>query len=130
MADINIGVANDLFTVTLDKWEWTGLTVNGTPIQAVNQGNVQFRYTQTGSPAPVHFTARANQNIDIVNPGTTLFMESNDGTRTYVLVISYSEVNNVVTLNGFLHTLPFAFSEDQPSPLVFSQGLMTGTFHT
>ncbi|OSZ63930.1 hypothetical protein [Hydrogenophaga sp. IBVHS2] len=130
MADINIGVNNGLFTVTLDQWEWTGLTVNGTPVKPVNQGNVQFQFTQTGSPAPVHFRAVANQNIDIVNPGNTLFMKSRDGSQTHMSMISYSEADGVVTLNGYLHSLPFPFSEDQPSPLVFSQGRMTGTFHT
>lgn len=130
MADINIGVANGLFTVTLDLWEWTGLTVNGVAVQPVNQGNVQFQYAQTGAPAALHFKATANQNIDIVNPGNSLFMKSRDGLQTHMAMISYSEANGVVVLNGFLHSLPFPFSEDLSSPVVFSQGRMTGTFHT
>ncbi len=128
MADINISVNNGLVSITLDKWEWTGLKVNGTQINPINNGNVQFQYNQPSPVGPVTFMATANTNIKIVNPGNSLFMESPDGKSTYMLVISYSDANNVTTLNGYVHTLPFVFSEDKPSPLVFSQGRMTGSF--
>lgn len=128
MADINISESNGLYTISLDKWEWTGLTVNGTNVPAVNQGNIQFQSSPT--EGPIHFVATANQYIDIVNPGNMLYMRNSDDTKTYMCVISYSETSNTVTLNGHINTLPFAFSEDQASPIGFSQGRMTGTFQT
>lgn len=128
MADINVSVTNGLFSIKLDKWEWTGLTVNGTLVNPVNKGNIQFEYNQPEPNGPIHFIAKANQNIDIVNPGNSLFMENSDKKKSYFMIISYAEKDNVVTLNGHIHTLPFYFSEDKPSPIKFSQGRMTGTF--
>jgi hypothetical protein len=129
MADIKVSVKNDLFSIVMDTWEWASLTVNGSVVNPINSGNIQFEYTQSTSGI-IHFIATANQNIDITNPGNSLFMKSSDGEKSYIMMISYSEKSSVVTLNGFIHTLPFVFSEDKPSPLSFSQGRMTGTFET
>lgn len=126
MADINISISDNLFSIKLDIWEWESLEVNGQNIPAKsNGGNVQFEYTQS-EPGHITFTAKANQHIDIVNPGNIMFMK--DGENTGVAIISYSETTSEVTLAGscFIHNGDI--ENAQPSPLRFSQGRMTGTF--
>lgn len=129
MADINISEHDGLFSITLDKWEWTGLTVNGDPVSPINQGDVQFQYNQR-SAGTIHFTATANQYIVLVNPANLLYMKSSDGEKTYICMISYQETEDpkVVSLHGLIHTLDFELPFAKNSPLGFSQGRMTGTF--
>ncbi|MFV8282563.1 hypothetical protein ACNKXS_13520 [Christiangramia marina] len=127
MADINISVSNDMFCLKLDQCEWTGLKVNEKEVDPINTGNIQFEYKQTDSGS-VHFIATANENIDIVNPGQNIFMQNFEGTKSYLLTLSYAKVDGFVTLNGLLQTIPFQVSKDQKSPIKFGQGRMTGTF--
>jgi len=131
MAGINITEENGLYTITLDIWEWTGLTVNGEPVEAKNQGNIQFQYKQK-VPGPIHFIATANHYIVIVNPDNTMFMQNADNTRTYLCAISYHETASpkVVTLHGFISTFDCQVPVSKKSPLLFSQGRMTGAFMT
>ncbi|WP_257325649.1 hypothetical protein [Pseudoalteromonas rhizosphaerae] len=128
MADINISENNGLVSITLDRWEWTGLTVNGDPINKT-KGPIQFQYNQA-NPGPIHFVATANQYIVLFNEGNLLYMKSADGLKTYLCLISYQETEDpkVVTLHGVIHTLDFVIPQAKNSPLGFSQGRMTGTF--
>jgi hypothetical protein len=129
MADIQISVNNDdLFAIQLDKWEWETLHVNGVSVQPINRGNIQFDWTQE-TPGPVTFTATANHHLIIENPGNHLHLESTDGKKTYLLLISYStNPDNTVTLSGGLHTFNVAIPNEKNSPIKFSQGRMTGRF--
>ena len=129
MADINISENDGLFSITLDIWEWTGLTVNGDPLNPINRGNIQYQYNQESS-GPIHFVATANQYIVLVNPANILYMKSSDENKTYMCVISYQETENpkVVSLHGVIHTLNYVVPDAKNSPLGFSQGRMSGTF--
>ncbi len=125
---INVDNTSNLYTITLDKWEWTGLKVNGEDIPSINMGNVQFRYVQETS-GPIHFEATANKNIKLKNPGKPMFLKGRNNEKTYFASINYEERLNPkkIVLNGFLHTFPI-MQGAQPSPLLFSQGSMSGVF--
>ncbi|MFK8059399.1 MAG: hypothetical protein AB8B78_04835 [Polaribacter sp.] len=129
MADINISInqESDTYTITLDKWEWTGLSVNGNVINPINQGNIQFQYKQS-SAETIHFIATANQYIDLINSGNPMYLKG--AKNTYICIISYQETENPkeVTLHGVLTTVSAAIPGAENSPLRFSQGRMTGTF--
>lgn len=131
MADINISVNSSEATITLDVWEWTGLSINGTPASRYSGPNPNIQFQESSSlqdGKAIHFTATANQYIDLVNPGTQIFMDGADNNSTYILIISYQEKNNVVTLKGSIIHLPYVIDNPQQSPQGFSQGRMTGTF--
>lgn len=127
MADINIAVASPgTFTITLDVWEWTGLTVNGTPVSPYTgpETNVQFQYT---GPGPINWQATANQNLVIVNPGNVMILAGVEDKHTYIGLISYESLSTSVSLKGHLDTYDGVFG-GVPGPILFSQGRMTGTF--
>jgi hypothetical protein len=70
MANINISVnSKDLYTITLDVFEWQGLTVNDTSVSVYSGPNpqIKFQYAQT-TPGMLLFKAISNNNIVIVNP--------------------------------------------------------------
>jgi hypothetical protein len=131
MADIviTVNLSTELITITLDKWEWTGLTVNGEPLEPYNGSNpnIQFQYVQKKA-GMVKFTAAANQNINLVNGPNILPLQ--DGKKTCLALISYQEKpTSEVILVGtvFIHQ---GVLGDKQSPILFSQGRMTGTFKT
>lgn len=130
MADINISLNqySDTFTINLDKWEWTGLKVNGETIDPINQGDIQFKYNQVSS-GTIHFIATANQYINLVNPGSLMYLKGQNNT-TYICMISYVETENpkIVALHGALIIVPYNIPDAKSSPIIFSQGRMTGTF--
>ncbi len=136
MADINISVdtTTDLFTITLDKWEWTDLYIkeggNWVPVSPYNgpDPNVQFRYQQPPPAGPLSFKAVANSNLVIVNPANLLFMSGPTNNHTYFAGLSYTTNDNDVHMLGILETFDEALPDAKPSPLPFSQGRMTGTF--
>ncbi len=128
MANINITESKGLFTITLDVFEWTSLTVNGTAIlPSSGVPGVQYQYIQQ-TPGPVRFVATANQLV-LLNGPNNLDMIGSQTNTTDTCMISYSESGGVITLNGLLVTMPY-IKGSQPSPLLFSQGLMTGYFQT
>jgi hypothetical protein len=127
MADISISVNGKQSTITLDKWEWTGLTVNGIPAKKYHGPNPNIQFQET-EDLVIHFTAIANHYIDLVNPGTTEFLKDSDDSSTYMLVISYQEKNSIVTLNGTIIRLPYGIPTAKLGPILFSQGRMTGSF--
>lgn len=131
MADINITVTSpDTFTITLDVWEWTGLTVNGAAVSPYSgpNPNIQFQYTGLG---PINFIATATQDIDIVNPGNIMVLAGPDEDHSYFGIISYAKTDDppMVTLKGHLNAYGY-LPDSLPSPITFSQGRMTGTFQT
>lgn len=133
MADIkvNYNINTDTFSIILDNWEWTGLTVNGNKINPIeNDPNVQFQYSQP-IPGTVHFIATADHNIDLVNPSNIMYLKGVDN-RTYMCTISYKETENpkIVTLSGVLVVVDSVIPGAEASPISFSQGKMTGTFQT
>ena len=130
MADINISIdqKTETFTIILDKWEWTGLTVNGNVVNPINQGNIQFKYDQQIS-GTIHFVATANQYIDVVNIPSPMFLKGTNN-RTYMCALSYAEKESpkVVHVSGTLVAIPHSIPGAENSPIGFSQGRMTGTF--
>ncbi|MFY9223531.1 MAG: hypothetical protein WAQ98_12730 [Blastocatellia bacterium] len=134
MADINITVQNDVFTITLDTFEWQQLIVDGIkipPYTGPNRKNIQFQGSGNGV---VKFTAIANQNIKILNPSAQLFMLNSANTETYMCIISYESLlgqpgqPDQIILKGSLAEIPTVIPGAQQSPLSFSQGRMTGHF--
>lgn len=137
MANINISVdqSSDLYTITLDMFEWTALytspdgkTWSLVPRYIGPDPNIQFQYTQT-SVGNLQFKAVANQNIVIVNSANIMFMKGPSGDNdTYMGVISYTNKDNEIHLLGVLSTFDEPMNDPQPSPIGFSQGRMTGQF--
>jgi hypothetical protein len=130
MANINISINQntDNFTIVLDKWEWTSLTVEGRNIPAVNEGDIQFKFKQEIS-GTIHFVATANHNINIVNVPSPMFLKGSDN-NTYMCILSYAETASpkVVHVSGSLVALPYPIPGALGSPILFSQDKMTGTF--
>jgi tyrosinase len=130
MANINITVNGTEAAITLDIWEWTGLSINGiaVPTYTGSIPNIQFLGSGIISNSSLQFTATANKYIVIVNPDSTMLMAGTNNQSAYKLALNYSQVNGGVQLNG---TITF-FSQPQPgaltSPQLFSQERMTGTF--
>ncbi len=130
MADINISVSNSLFTITLDIWEWTGLTVNGSAVPKYTgpKPNIQFQYVQQAQ-GTLHFEAAADQNIVLVNPGETMLLKGPEHEEiTYLSLISYQTTPDRILLRGSCVPLPYEVQGALPSPIEFSQGRMTGHF--
>lgn len=136
MADINISVdtSTQLYTITLDKWEWTNLYIweNNQWVNVSRysgpSNNIQFQYTQP-SAGHLKFKAVANENVVLVNGPNMMFLEGPANATTYMAAISYSNTGAEIHLQGVLET----FDENmngQPGPILFSQGRMTGTFQS
>lgn len=120
MAAILITVKNNLYTIQLDQWDWTGLTVNGTAMPKVNG---YYTYTQT-TPGSVEFAATANY-VSTLNPGNTFFMTG--ASNTHLALLNYSAQGLPFQLDGvLLNVSPRSYA--QPGPFTFSQGKMTGVF--
>jgi hypothetical protein len=128
MANINITESNGLFTINLDVFEWTGLTVNGVSIPPTSSvPGVQYQYIQQ-TAGPLRFVATATQ-LEILHYPNCLDMIGTQASTTDTCMISYSESGGVITLDGLLACFPL-ISGSQASPMTFSQGNMTGWFQT
>jgi hypothetical protein len=120
MAAILITVKDNLYTIQLDPWDWTGLTVNGAVVPKVNG---KWTYVQT-TPGPVDFTATANY-VSTVNPGNTFFMTG--ASNTHMAALTFSPPGQPFVLDGvLLNVSPRSYGG--PGPFTFSQGKMTGVF--
>jgi|GEM_PF-3082064 len=133
---ITVSTTNDLFTITLDKWEWTALYIkeNGVWVAMPSypdptQPDLQFRYTQS-SPGPLSFKAVADTNLVVVNPSAPMLMAGPNGQHTYLAMLNYTTSPSEVHMLGLLETFDEAVPDAQPSPMFFSQGRMTGVFST
>lgn len=131
MADIKIIVNNrdGLFSIQLDRYEWTGLTVNGEVIQPNFGQDIKFQYVQEKPLDEIEFEATANENIVLVNSGNDMHLLSEDEEETFFAQISYQVVNNEVKLHGKLNNFNFPFKKAQKGPILFSQGRMSGSFY-
>ena len=129
MANINLSANNGLFTIALDRWEWTSLEVNGQTITANPDGDLQFLYSEL-TEDPVYFVAKGSQDIRIVNPDTMLKLEAPNGKDgTYCCSLSYTDNGaEGVSVQGLLVTVDAKLTGAQPSPIQYSQGKMTGQF--
>ena len=130
MANLNISVNNDLYTITLDQFEWTSLSVNGVAVTASAGG---FSYSQT-TPGSLMFVAQATQ-IVAVNPDDVMFLADQPPlTAVHVATLNYSapssgtfQINgHVINLSNWDETIKIHFTG---KPFQFSQGLMTGEFN-
>ena len=120
MAAILITVKHNLYTIQLDEWDWTGLTVNNAVVPKVNG---TWTYVQT-TPGPVDFNATANY-VSTVNPGIPLFLAGIS--NTHMAALTYSPPGQPFQMDGVLLTVsPRSYA--QPGPISFSQGKMTGVF--
>jgi hypothetical protein len=125
MAAIDITVKDNLYNITLDTWDWIGLTVNGVDIQPEMQpdGGNLWKYAQT-SPGPVDFTATADY-VTAVNPGSNFLMTGDS--LDHLCNLSCTDPGNQFSLFGVLLNVSKRPSA-KPGPFSFSQGMMTGTF--
>ncbi len=120
MANINISVLKDLYCITLDQYEWTGLTVNGETIKKDKSGG--YKWCQTGkSGGPVKFTATAD-GLEVVNDNQYLMLEGTD--HSHYAKLEYSLKGKPFEIYGVLDSYPLA----KDGPVTFSQGMMTGSF--
>jgi hypothetical protein len=127
MAAISITVKNNLYTIELDAWDWTGLTVNGTAIRPVDHPDgYVWTYTQQ-TEGFLDFTATA-QYVTAVNPGNHFVMKG-DGSSDHMCNISYADdpSTEIFNLYGVLANVSKRPSAE-PGPFPFNQGKMTGTY--
>src|SRR3989338_4372228 len=123
MAAIAIIEKDGLFTIEMDQNDWTGLTVNGT---VVPEGNSGWKHVQT-SKGSLNFVASADY-VSTVNPNSVFVLEGENG-EDYTCKLTYSD-----TSSGAPFTMTGALSAGQhvpgaqKGPIVFSQGMMTGSF--
>lgn len=118
MASIGISVENDLYSIGLDQYEWTSLTVDGKDIPHDNG----FSWSQT-QKGPVKFVAKAN--LAIVNPNSFLVL---NGTNTlHIAKLEFSGPAGDITLKGELTNFE-GYVDAGDGPIGFSQGGMTGVF--
>ena len=121
MAAILITVKNNLYTIQLDQWDWTGLTVNNTVVPKVDG---KWTYVQT-TPGPVDFSATANY-VTTVNPDGNNFPMTGTS-NTHLALLAYSAKGQPFQLDGvLLNVSPRSYGG--PGPFTFSQGKMTGVF--
>jgi hypothetical protein len=134
MAHIHIAVNpdTDLFTITLDRWEWQGLSIweNGAwvDVPRIYEPEVSFRYTQQNPAGPVQFKISADKAIAPGAPADMLLLKG-PGTKTYFTGIMYTVPGSDVHLLGILTTNFETLPGAQPGPLQFSREHMTGTFN-
>lgn len=131
MAAIGITVKDGRFNITMDRFEWTSLTVDGDNIPAEDPGNPQnllFSYTQEGTGS-ISFVAKSDNNIEIVNPGNVMTIVSPDGQdKSYVAVLNYTTVSSEVRVQGWLIPVHGIVAGASREAIAFSQGRMTGVF--
>ena len=121
MAAISVSVNNGIWSVTLDRFEWTALQADGHSVQKKNDewtykqsvsGNFSFKGTAVGT--------------QYLNPGQTWVEECNG--VYYMLVLDYAPTPNGFDIYGYGMILHNWNGTTTPSPHVFSQGKMTGTY--
>ena len=123
MGAIAITVTDNLYTIQLDQYDWTGLTVNGQAIQQVNGG---YTYIQS-SEGPVDFSATSDV-ITTVNPGDNVFfMESGEASNSHLALITYTPPSTAFEMYGVLCNVDTP-PNPQAGPFTFNQGMMTGSF--
>jgi hypothetical protein len=125
MAAISIIEKNGLFTIELDRNEWTGLNVDGTPVQ---EGATGWKYVQT-SKGTLNFVASASL-LTTINPNTDFALEGENG-EDYRCELVYSDTSAGApfTMTGTLSTGQ-NIAGAQKGPIAFSQGMMAGGFGT
>jgi len=121
MAAIKITVKDDLYSIALDRWDWIGLSVNGTPVPETNG---EWIYHQK-HVEPLDFTATANY-VTTLNTGSTFLMKGSS--KDHYVIIDYSEPGvEPFTINGVcINVNPRPGAKE--GPFQFSQGKMTGVF--
>jgi hypothetical protein len=121
MANIDITVTKNLYSIALDKYEWTELTVNGQRIQKNSEGGYVYQQETEGQ---VNFEASA-KGLKKVNPGDHFEMCGID--KTHLARLNYFEEGHIFKIHGELTNVP-PTRECKPGPFQFSQGKMTGHF--
>lgn len=131
MASIFLEVDNNLYTVSLDQYEWNGLTVTdgaAAPLlvqpQYVN-GRMVWLYKQT-VPGKLSIQATAN-GINIANPRPQTFILPGIK-NNHKCTLSYSMVNSGFVLNAVLTNVSLATRPNATNPAAFNQYGMTGLF--
>lgn len=123
MASISLNEKDGFFSIVLDQNEWTGLTVNGTP---VTEGATGWEYAQT-SKGTLKFVATA-VNISTVNPNTVFALKGENG-EDYKCELNYSDTSagEPFTITGTLSTEQ-DIEDAKKEQIWFSQGMMQGAF--
>lgn len=121
MASISITVKDDLFTITMDNNEWTGLTVGGQAI--VKNGNQGWSYTGLG---PLNFQATAT-HIETLNPNDILVVKGSEN-KDYVAALTYTAQGAApFVMDGALFS-GTNVQDAQTGQIDFNQGMMMGGF--
>lgn len=121
MAAISINVNEGVWSVTLDRFEWTGLEADNYSILKIND---KWSYTQPKSGSFI-FKATA-VGTQYLTPGQTWVEESNG--VYYMLVLDYVPRSNGFDIIGYGLILSNWNGILTSSPHNFSQGKMTGSF--
>ena len=121
MAAISINVNNGIWSVTLDRFEWTALEADGQPVQEANH---EWSYTQENSE---NFNFKATAvGTQYLNPGQTWVEECNG--VYYMLILDYVPKSNGFDILGYGLILHNWNGTTSPSPHGFNQGKMSGSF--
>lgn len=120
MAAMSIVEKDGMFSIGMDLNEWTGLTVNGTPVQ---KGNTGWSYVQT-KKGTLNFVATASL-LTTINPNTDFVLKGEHG-EDYRCKLDYSNTSNgPFVMTGTLSTEQNS-KDAQEGPIWFSQGMMQG----
>ena len=121
MAAISINVNNGIWSVNLDRFEWTVLEADGQSVQKINN---EWSYTQPNSGS-FNFKATA-VGTQYLNPGQTWIEKCND--VYYMLILDYVPKSNGFDILGYGLILHNWNGTTTPSPHNFNQVKMTGSF--
>ncbi|MFP9100516.1 hypothetical protein ACLI09_15820 [Flavobacterium sp. RHBU_24] len=121
--NINANTTTNLFSITLDQYQWTSLTVNGTKVPM--KSNTNTVYTES-VPGPIIFTAVVN-SVSIVNPDNVMLIKGPDNTGFFCGIHYAQTATNTVTLYGVLAKIDdLAISTTSYN---FSQAGLTGSYY-
>lgn len=132
MASINVSV-NDkgLVTITLDKFEWKDLIVNGKSVPPYTgpEPNVKFKYEQT-TFGDISFHAIADNYLVPINPPFVYkLLGKKDGSDESYVFGCYCYPGNTNThLIGTVNAHTGKIKEAKDQVFQFNQGRMTGVY--
>ena len=122
MAAIKISVQNNLYSISMDQYDWSSLTVNGQPVPLNSGGG--YSYTQP-SEGPLDFTATAT-DVSTVNPDPNLFIMKGSS-KTHMAVLTYTPTGSSFAMQGLLDNVS-PRPDAKAGPFAFNQAMMTGEF--
>lgn len=122
---ITIDTKTGLYSISLDHYEWTGLTVNGMKIDPNPDGGYSYSQKKVGL---FDFKATSSKEVTILNPGRIFHLQKTHSSKhCYPFSVDFSKPGDPVVVSGIgVRSSPQP--SGTPGPFLFSQGKMTGEY--